>query len=718
MPDREIWSCRLWGSILPEDMMMVDATRHIMICTCENTMPLDTATIGRACTGRITQANQLCGLEIDRFKAALADGGPVTVACTQEAPLFREVAEDLVPSSALTFVNIRETAGWSKDAGASGPKAAALIAAAAEDTPVVELVTLESDGVALVYGRDEVAVEVGRRLADRLDITVLLTKPGDVTPHHSSEFPVLKGSVRNARGHLGQFELTIDDYASPAPSSRRRLEFGVPSNGAVSACDIILDLSGGLPLFPAYELRAGYLRADPRDRATVEKMIADAGRLVGTFDKPRFIQLDESLCAHSRSGITGCTRCLDLCPTGAITPNGDTVAIDPAVCAGCGSCAAACPTGAASYTMPAADELMRRLRALVEAYHKAGGTDAVVLLHDGDHGEPLIDALARHGDGLPANVLPVRVNEVTQVGPEAIAALFAYGAAGAALLTRAKPSHDPLGLRRVVETSETIIAALGFGDGLVRIIETDDPDQLLTMLDAVPAGVATRKPATFVPRGAKRGLLETTFRELHLAAPVPVDVVALAPGAPFGGVSLNVDSCTLCHSCVTACPTGALSDNPERAMLRFTESICVQCGLCEATCPEDAITLQPRLDFQAWNIPQRVLKQEDPFHCIGCGKPFGTKSSIERVVAKLEEKHWMFTGANARRIDVVKMCEDCRVEAVVNESFDPHAVPHPPIMTSDDYLQAREASRDGLVAGSSPCPANQISKTTPCKVEP
>jgi ferredoxin len=223
---------------------------------------------------------------------------------------------------------------------------------------------------------------------------------------------------------------------------------------------------------------------------------------------------------------------------------------------------------------------MRRLRTLVQAYRKAGGTNAVVLLHDGDHGAPLIDALARFGDGLPANVLPVQINEVTQVGPEAIAALFAYGAAGAALLTRAKPSHDPLGLRRVVETSETIVAALGFGDGLVRIIETDDPDQLLATLDAVPAGIATRKPATFVPLGFKRGLLETAFRELHLAAPTPVDVVALAPGAPFGGVLLNVDSCTLCHSCVNACPTGALSDNPDRAMLRFTESICVQCGLC------------------------------------------------------------------------------------------------------------------------------------------
>jgi hypothetical protein len=213
--------------------MMGDTAPHLMICTCEKSMQLDARAIGRACSGRITQANQLCGLEIDQFKAALADGVPITVACIQEAPLFREVAEDLVPSSALTFVNIRETAGWSKDAAAAGPKAAALIAAAGEDTPPIALVTLESRGVALIYGRDEAAIEVGRRLADRLDITVLLTKPGDVSPRHSNEFPVLKGSVRNARGHLGQFELTIDDYAFPAPSSRRRLEFGVPRNGAV-----------------------------------------------------------------------------------------------------------------------------------------------------------------------------------------------------------------------------------------------------------------------------------------------------------------------------------------------------------------------------------------------------------------------------------------------------------------------------------------------------
>ncbi|WP_409363376.1 4Fe-4S binding protein [Bradyrhizobium sp. AUGA SZCCT0274] len=656
-------------------------------------MPLDVPAINRGCAGKITQANQLCGLELERFKQALADGAPITVACTQEAPLFREVAEDF-PQAQLTFANIREAGGWSNDAAAAGPKAAALIAAAQEEMPPISMVTLESSGVALIYGRDEVAIDAAQRLADRLDITVLLSKPGDVTPRRSNEFPVLKGTIRNARGHLGAFELGIDDYALPLPSSRAKLVFGPARNGATSTCDLILDLSGGTPLFPAHELRPGYLRADPRDRAAVERAIADAGNLVGTFDKPRFIQFEEALCAHSRSGITGCTRCLDLCPTGAITPNGKAVAIDANVCAGCGACASVCPTGAASYALPSADALMRRLRTLLQTYRKAGGSNAIVLFHDGEHGDALIDALARFGAGLPAHVLPLRVNEVTQLGPESIAAVFAYGGCGVAILTRGKPRHDIAGLHRTAGTSDTVVAALGFGAGLVRILETDDPDQLRAMLDAAPGGVATPKPAGFVPRGAKRGVLETTFRELHLAAPAPVDSVPLAPGAPFGGVNLNVEGCTLCHACVTACPTGALSDNPDRAMLRFTESLCVQCGLCEATCPEKVITLEPRLDFAAWNAPLRVLKEEEPFNCIACGKPFGTKSSIERVLAKLGEKHWMFQGANAKRIDVIKMCADCRVEAVVNEGFDPHGAPQrPPVMSTEDYLRARDGKK-------------------------
>ena len=143
------------------------------------------------------------------------------------------------------------------------------------------------------------------------------------------------------------------------------------------------------------------------------------------------------------------------------------------------------------------------------------------------------------------------------------------------------------------------------------------------------------------------------MRELQRAAPAPVDVIALPEGAPFGAVELNVEGCTLCLACVSACPTGALLDDPERPMLRFAEDACVQCGLCKATCPEKVITLTPQLDFRAATASARVLKQEEPFGCIRCGKPFGVKSTIERVTAKLEGKHWMYQGS-ANRLDVAQ----------------------------------------------------------------
>ena len=141
---------------------------------------------------------------------------------------------------------------------------------------------------------------------------------------------------------------------------------------------------------------------------------------------------------------------------------------------------------------------------------------------------------------------------------------------------------------------------------------------------------------------------------------------------PFGAVVLNTDACTLCLACVGACPVGALSDNPDQPMLRFTESACVQCGICTATCPENAITLAPRIDLAAWNAPRRVLKEEEPFACTSCGKPFGTKSSIDRVMAKLES-HWMFSGEKGRdRMRLLCMCDDCRTREVVIAGFDPH----------------------------------------------
>jgi ferredoxin len=666
---------------------MADGPRNLLICSCEDTMPLDGAAVRHACRGgTVMTAHQLCRAELEKFRTAAAAGTPLTVGCTQEAPLFSEIAE----GADIRFVNIRETAGWSSDAAQAGPKMAALLAAAAEPAPDIAYVNLTSEGVILIYGRDEPAIEAAELLKEHLDVTVLIKPPAKVAPPRVTDFPVVQGTIRSAQGHLGAFELVCDDYAVPAPSSRGALAFGATKNGAVSRCDIVLDLTGGTALFTASDLRDGYLRADPGDPAAVLTAVLKARDLVGSFDKPRYITFNADICAHSRSRIVGCKRCLDLCPTGAIAPAGDHVAIDAFVCAGCGQCAAVCPTGAASYALPPADALLRRLRTLLAAYREAGGAQPVVLVHDDAHGAPLIDALARYGDGLPAHVLPFAVNEVTQVGLEAIAAAFAYGASAMRLLLRARPRHDVAGLHKTLALAEPILAGLGFGAGRIATVETDDPDALGEALRAFEPPAPAPRPGSFLAVGEKRDVMRLALRELQRAAPAPVDVIALPAGAPFGKVELDIEGCTLCLACVSACPTGALLDDPERPTLRFVEDACVQCGLCQATCPEKVITLTPQLDFRAATASARVLKQEEPFACIRCGKPFGVKSTIERVTAKLEGKHWMFKG-QARRLDLIKMCEDCRVIAATEDSIDPYAAPPRPLArTTEDYLRERE----------------------------
>jgi ferredoxin len=575
----------------------------------------------------------------------------------------------------------------SNDAAAAGPKMAALMAAAAEPLPEIPFVTLMSDGVVLIYGSDAQAIEAGDSLKAHLDVTVLITPPAAVLPH-VTDFPIAKGTIRAAKGHFGAFEITVDDFAQPLPYSRGGLSFGPSRDGAVSRCDVLLDLSGGRALFPAADLRDGYLRADPGNPAAVLSAVLKARDLVGTFDKPRYITFTEHLCAHSRSKIVGCTRCLDLCPTSAIVPVGDHVSIDPNICAGCGQCAAACPTGAAAYALPPSDALLRRLRALLLTYREAGGEHAIVLLHDEPHGAPLIDALARFGAGLPAYVLPFAVNEVTQIGLEAFAALFAYGASAVRLLLRAQPRHDVLGLKRTIALADPILAGLGFGPARIATIEVDDPDLLGAALRAIPTLPGAPRPASFLPVGDKQGVLRFALRELRRAAPEPADVIQLPAGAPFGAVEIDTAGCTLCLSCVSVCPTGALTDDKERPMLRFAEEACVQCGLCAATCPEKVITLKPRLDLRNGAGGVRVLKEEEPFCCVRCRKPFGVKSTIEHVLAKLADRHWMFKDS-PERIDLIKMCEDCRVAFVTEKEFDPYGAP-PPVRTTADYLRERD----------------------------
>jgi ferredoxin len=664
--------------------------KRILVCNCEISMPLDGGKLARACSAESACEvhTQLCRAQIESFKAAVASGEPLIVGCTQEAPLFEETRAEFGPDTAVGYTNIRERAGWAEQGRDALPKIAALLAEATLEAPPTGTVTMKSGGECLVYGRGEAAIEAAKQLAPRLSVTVILTRPEDVIPPRLIDVPIFRGTIKGAAGHLGAFELTVADFAPMTVSSRRALAFEPGKDGVAVRFDLILDLSGEAPLFPAHAKRDGYFRPDPGNPAAIQHALFDLTDLVGEFEKPRYVDFKADLCVHSRSGRTGCTRCLEVCPAAAIQPDGDVVRIDPFLCGGCGGCNSVCPTGAAGYAYPPATALLERLRTLFATYRQAGGQQPVLLLHDETHGGELISLMSRFGRGLPARVIPFAVNEVTQLGLDAILGAFAYGATRLLALVPPKRRDELAGLEAQFGYAEATLAGLGYGSCRLELITEDDPDAVEARLhDLLPLDPGM-PAATFLPMGDKRALMRLALQELHAHAPAPADHVPLPAGAPFGRVIVDTAGCTLCLACVSVCPTGALVDNPERPQVSFIEDACVQCGLCRSTCPENVIRLEPRLNFTDEARQPVLIKQEEPFECIRCGRPFGTRASIEKIVEKLGEKHWMYKDSSA--IDRIRMCDDCRVVAQFEATDNPLAAgPRPKTRTTDDYLRER-----------------------------
>lgn len=657
--------------------------KTVLVCDCGGTMSIDADALARA-TGSDSAPivhTALCRHQLAAFEKALETGEAMLVGCAQEAPLFAETAAATEHDAALAFSDIRDRAGWGKEGTQATPKIAALLAAAAVDVPGPPAVSFVSSGVALVYGRDETAIDAARQLAGRLDVSVILSEPADVVPPPVTDVALLRGTIADARGYLGAFSLTVDDFAASRPSARHMVEFEPSRDGVTLEADLILDLSGRAPLFPAPEARDGYFAPDPANPALVQRALFDMVDLVGRFDKPRYVAYDKAICAHARSRKTGCTNCLDLCPTGAIVEDGDGVAIDPYVCGGCGACAGACPTGAASYAVPKPGSLHDQLRALLVGYHDAGGKTPVLLIHDTRSGDEMLTAIGRFGDGLPANVLPFAVNEVGQLGLDTLLVAFAYGAARVLLLGDVRRTEAQAGLPAQVGYAEAILEGLGYGADRYRILAEADPTvlerELWQLAEADPV-----EPGRFLAIGGKRDQQRLALEHIHDHAPAPVDQVGLPAGAPFGVVQVDKAGCTMCLACVSACPTGALRDNPDRPQLGFEEQACIQCGLCRTTCPESVISLEPRLNFADSARQVSVLNEEEPFACVRCGKPFGVASTVEQMVAKLAG-HPMFA-ENPSALDRIRMCEDCRVAVQFDQGAPMSGPPRPKPRTADD----------------------------------
>jgi Formate hydrogenlyase subunit 6/NADH:ubiquinone oxidoreductase 23 kD subunit (chain I) len=525
-------------------------------------------------------------------------------------------------------------------------RAAALEAVLRLDAHPTSLVAYQSSGYLLILGQEDLARElaVQQKAMQRI---VIVTNMMNSAPFHETEgITVLRGTIASLKGHLGQFEAILSTPAGSVNiahlAALKRDHF-----------DLVLDLNTP-PLLPAELPPFGYYPVGD-DRKAQARALAELPEMVGEFEKPKFFHYNPDICAHGVSGITGCTRCLEVCPTLAIRSLGDKIAVDPYLCQGAASCVVACPTGAISYAYPSAANTLERLRTLLGAYRSAGGSYALLLFHDAERGQETVERIAAC---LSERIIPIEVAEIGSVGMEVWLGALAYGANQVALLhTPTTPSSVLSEIKAQLSFASAILDGMGYAPDRLQLLDGANGHLKDTLAELQPAPEIPA--AGFAGFDEKRTNIWMAVDHLYRCAPATREQVSLPEGAPFGQVLVDRDACTLCMGCVSVCPTGALVSGEDVPRLSFYEERCVQCGLCESACPENAITCVPRFIYDAEvRRAVRVLNEEAPFHCILCGKPFATRSMIDRMAEKLKG-HWMFQDEQALRR--LKMCGDCRV---------------------------------------------------------
>jgi ferredoxin len=655
----------------------------------------------------------LCRRQAPEFQRALVGAAArndpsenIVVACTQEQHLLGQLAQNTEGAQTLSapikFINIRETGGWSRDAAKAMPKIAALLAAAhLPDPEPVSTVTYKSAGRLLIVGGLEQAQAAAELLGDALDVTIFADRSSVSGPQNRNHI-IISGTNPMLTGWLGAFKfewqtsnpIDLDvctrcnacvvacpegaiglDYQidmSKCQSHRAcvracdaagAIDFGRAATTHEQAFDLVLDLSSS-PLIDWHAAPQGYFK----DASTATLMKLQG--MVGEFEKPKFFHYKQKICAHSRNTSVGCNACVDVCSAHAISSDTkrQQIVVNPNLCVGCGACSVVCPTGALTYGYPSATDQGARIKTLLTTYAKAGGKDAVLLLHSQTTGQQVIEELGRAAQlkkalGVPHNVIPVSLWHTASMGLEMWLSSICLGASKVAVfMTGDEAPEYARALREQMDVAQTILTGLGYKGQHLHLVQATKWNELDTALQALSSMVCS-VPSSVARFGIgleKRATLEMALDHLMQYTPVAATAESIAlpkAGSPLGAIAVNTQSCTMCLSCVSSCPAGALKENAELLQLQFIEKNCVQCGLCEQTCPESAIQLVPQLLLTAQRKEARALNTAKMFHCLRCDKPFGTEMAITNMFTKLAG-HSMFQGAAAERL---RMCMDCRV---------------------------------------------------------
>jgi len=692
----------------------------VVLCTCNDTLPVDRTAIGRGLGLPLAPAtySRLPRGDIDPLMRLVARErfDRVLVACCGPPELFAEAmgaaGADATP---LEVVSLRERCYWlHAERDAANRKATRLLRAAmrgAEGRREAPEHSLRVGPRVVIVADSPLALDLARRLAELATPTLVLDEASDrfdPAAIHPLPWKASWGRVAEIRGRLGAFQVVVEQR-QPID-----LETCIACGKCVPVCHTQA-ISDGLRLREALCDRCGdcltacegigAIRIPRSDRRVIPAdqivVLAERGErpgptrtghhvlvgpaageveavawrvvgLMGDFQKPEHVAYQAETCAGGGSGKRGCGICIQVCPYEAIERDGLRVRVDQLACEGCGACVGACPTSSLRFTDPSARELFDRLAALLEPIPGATDERPVVCFHCPEKGEAALGAAGRTRRASAASVLPVPVPCLRYVSEADILGAFRLGAAAVALLGCARCPHgERRALEVRLETCRTVLDAFGAGGHRIRLVTVDGSSaEALAGLDELAATVGP-SPLPWsgpLPATEHRAVIADTLAALLAATERDPGRVPAAPEAAFGYPEVRAPGCTLCRSCVNVCPTHAFRLVEATHTLELKHVSCVACGLCAQVCPEHVITLRRELPLGRSALEYQPVVQDELVGCAQCGKPYINRRALEAVEAKLLELPQLVDTFAGSRRNLLRMCPNCRAVAAVFET--------------------------------------------------
>ncbi|WP_336036918.1 hydrogenase iron-sulfur subunit [Halobacterium yunchengense] len=688
------------------------------VCGCGGAVDVDLEGVREGVRGVdvVASSSLLCedGLPKVRHVVAEYDLDHLLVTAESEGcrRRYRRLLDDAgMHPDAVSFVNHRERAAWVHDSAEATDLVARKLNAAhaglREEAPS-RSVSREADGDVVVVGDAETAAA----LADAADVTLVADgREFAETDHDLRDVTVERGRVTGVEGTYGEFEVRVeagvtddcvdcmecvrqgpDEYVTASPVD---VLPGAPDGDWVDCCptDAIhpeeRTLEAAQVVYPdaSRDTRGGRtgFYTGPVDAATVAAVESRRDGL----ERPQFLDVDRSVCAAGASSQEGCTVCSDACPHGAVDrPTVDSVAFDEVACESCGACTSACPTGAVRAREPSNRRVAREVETLLDPADRSGllfspdgvETDVVAFVCD-ERAARALDAYgrrARERDDLEyPPLLPVEVPCADTVGEAHVLHALAAGADGVAVVgcggdclhSGPDPKAD------LVDRLNRATTDLGLGERVAFF--APDPDDPGAFVEAVGRFVELDLDDSPVPSGHEADGVaddstpnpafnthEWALESVRAILPHVDHRDGIGGLESFGRVEVS-DDCTFTPTCSNLCPTDAL--RREDAGLEFDHERCVNCGLCEEGCMEDAIRVDGGLhlellpeynDGDAWT----TVAEGEMRECRRCGKPFTSEASAQKIS---EEVGDVVAGiANDVDGDVFEYCGDCRAKLV------------------------------------------------------